>query len=268
MNEIELLKFHIESGVHDAVDDVPRSWFDESMKKKQQKVSSANPPIAKQTMAKASETAVKNSAANNAIKNAINNARAIADKVTSFAELVSEIKKFEGCELKKFATNTVVYDGVIDSEVMLIGEAPGANEDEQGIPFCGVSGQLLDKMLDAIGLSRKSNILISNTIYWRPPGNRQPTQEEVDMCRPFVEKMIALVKPKHLIFCGGTAAISMLNSNVGITKMRGIVYPYQNIYLDSPINSYALFHPSYLMRQPAQKKQAWHDLQFIESKMR
>lgn len=175
-------------------------------------------------------------------------------------ELKKAITSFDGCDLKKTATNIVFGDGYIDAKIMLIGEAPGAEEDEQGIPFCGDSGKLLDNMLASIGLSREKNVYITNTIFWRPPANRRPTKEEIALCRPFVEQHIALVKPKLLILVGSTAVSSLLGDSLEISKIRQEYYSYTNEYLAEPISTTAIFHPAYLMRQPSQKKQAWYDL--------
>lgn len=175
-------------------------------------------------------------------------------------ELKKQVQNFDGCDLKKTAINTVFGDGVADAKIMLIGEAPGATEDQEGIPFCGDSGKLLDNMMASIGLSRKSNIYITNTIFWRPPANRRPTPEEVEACRPFVEKHIAIIKPKLLILVGSTAVTSLLGDHLQISRIRQEYYSYKNDYLDEPIVTTAIFHPAYLMRQPMQKKTSWHDL--------
>lgn len=192
---------------------------------------------------------------------AIAEARALADAATDLASLNEAIKSFTGCPLKKTATNTVFAQGVPESRVMFIGEAPGAEEDRQGVPFCGPSGQLLDTMLGFIGLKRAENFYISNTLFWRPPGNRQPTPEELEMCKPFVEKHIALVNPRILTLVGGTATKAVLNESRGITRLRGQVFNYTNQYLNgASIPVHVIYHPSYLLRQPMAKKQCWGDL--------
>ncbi|MBQ4874530.1 MAG: uracil-DNA glycosylase [Rickettsiaceae bacterium H1] len=185
------------------------------------------------------------------------------DSCKNLTELRRIIESFTGCELKKYAKNTVFSDGNPNAEIMLIGEAPGATEDLQGIPFCGASGKLLDKMLEAINLDRKK-AYISNTVFWRPPGNRQPTYHETEICRPFIEKHIALVSPKIIVLVGGTAASTILNSDLGISKLRGKFYEYTNKYLPEPTKATAIFHPAYLLRQPKQKRLAWEDLQLIQ----
>ncbi|QKX02124.1 uracil-DNA glycosylase [Wolbachia endosymbiont of Dirofilaria (Dirofilaria) immitis] len=189
-------------------------------------------------------------------------ARKLASKCNSVSELRSVVTSFEGCEIKKTATNTVFSDGNPSAKIMLIGEAPGVNEDLQGIPFCGASGMLLDKMLSAINLDR-TRVYISNVIFWRPPGNRKPTNLELDICRPFVEKHIVLVSPQILILVGGIACYSLLDNTKTISTLRGRFYNYTNQYLFHSITAVAIFHPAYLLRQPAQKRLAWEDLKKI-----
>lgn len=189
--------------------------------------------------------------------------RALADKCNMLEELKNAIENFDGLSIKKTASKTVFGDGQWNARIMVIGEAPGAEEDKQGIPFCGPSGKLLDKTLKSIGLERSKNIFISNTVYWRPPGNRQPSKEETAICLPFVEKMIALINPALLILSGGTATTTLLNQDVSISRLRGKFYDYTNPYLQKPIPVAVTYHPSYLMRSPGQKKQAWLDMQMI-----
>jgi DNA polymerase len=189
--------------------------------------------------------------------------RALADKASNLEELKNAVMNFAGIDLKNTAMNTVFSDGVV-SNIMFIGEAPGASEDEQGIPFCGQSGQLLDNMLLSIGLSRKENIYITNTIFWRPPANRRPTNEEIEICRPFVEKHIALIKPKLLVLVGATALTSLLGEHLQISRIRQEYYQYTNQYLSTAITTTAIFHPAYLLRQPFQKKSTWYDLLKIQ----
>jgi uracil-DNA glycosylase len=149
---------------------------------------------------------------------------------TSITALREELLRFEGCALRHTAMNLVFADGNPAAPVMFIGEAPGEDEDRQGKPFVGVSGQLLDKMLAAVGLDRTS-IYISNILFWRPPGNRSPTDAEIAACLPFTERHIALVKPKLLVFLGGVAAKNLLRTKEGITRMRG-----QNMCLHRVVN--------------------------------
>jgi DNA polymerase len=174
-------------------------------------------------------------------------------------ELEKAVRDFDGCSLKKMATNTVFADGDAKSQIMIIGEAPGNHEDLQGIPFCGDSGKLLNEMFKAIGFKRE-NLYITNTLFWRPPGNRRPTEDELAMCKPFVEKHIALMKPKLIVLMGATAMVDVLKIHEPISKMCGKFFDYQNEYLSEPIKATVLFHPSYLMRQSSKKRDAWLDL--------
>jgi DNA polymerase len=173
------------------------------------------------------------------------------------------VEAFDGCALKATARNTVFSDGVEDAPVLLIGEAPGKDEDQAGKPFVGRSGQLLDRMLAQIGLDRNTNLLISNTIYWRPPGNRDPTPGEIMACLPFVERLVALVQPKLLILAGKASAHTMLKRDDGVLKLRGRRLRYEREGLS--INTMVMLHPAYLLRQPQQKRLAWADLLSTET---
>lgn len=192
-------------------------------------------------------------------------ARTLADSVSSLEELERAVREFDGCGLKKTAHKTVFADGNPSGNIMVIGEAPGADEDRQGIPFCGVSGQLLDKMLASIDLSRAQNTYITNTVFWRPPGNRQPNPQETGICLPLVEKHIALAAPKLLILVGGVACHTILGREDAISRLRGKSYDYTNPYLAAPIPTMVTYHPSYLLRMPAQKRLAWHDMLQIKT---
>ncbi len=188
------------------------------------------------------------------------NSREIVDKIETLEALREALMNFNECPLKFGAINTVFADGNKNSEIMLIGEAPGATEDQKGIPFCGESGKLLTNMLKSIGLEREKNYYVTNTVFWRPPANRAPTPLEVETCKPFIEKHIALIKPKLLILVGGTAVTSFLGNHLQISKIRQEYYKYTNCYLENAISTSAIFHPAYLMRQPLQKKSSWYDL--------
>ena len=195
----------------------------------------------------------------------VDNARALAAAAHSVAELRAAVEGFQGCALKGTARNTCFADGVDDAPVLIIGEAPGKDEDEQGKPFVGRSGQLLDRMLAQIGLSRKENVLISNTIYWRPPGNRDPTQGEIVACLPFVERLIELKQPRLLVLTGKAAAHTVLKREDGVMKLRGRRMSYTREGLATPINAMVMLHPAYLLRQPQQKRVAWADLLLAET---
>jgi len=186
-------------------------------------------------------------------------ARHLAQAAQSLQDLRTALETFEGCDLKATATNLVFADGNPDSRIMLIGEAPGRDEDRQGLPFVGVSGQLLDRMLAAVGLDR-TRVYVTNVLFWRPPGNRTPTPAEVAACLPFVERHIELVRPTHLLLLGGLSAKTLLARNEGITRLRGQWGEVQFAGLSAPVPALATLHPAYLLRQPAQKRLAWRDL--------
>jgi DNA polymerase len=186
-----------------------------------------------------------------------------ADKANNLDRLKKSITNIKNCSLKSNATNIVFGDGNPKSRIMLIGEAPGANEDQEGLPFVGRAGALLDKMLAAIDLDRKK-VYISNIINYRPPDNRRPTDEEVKRYLPFITKHIEIINPKILVLLGSTAMNALIGSEVAISKMRGkwIEKKFGNCKTSVLIT----FHPAFLMRQPAQKKMAWIDLKMIRDK--
>lgn len=186
-------------------------------------------------------------------------ARKQAREATSVEELRAAVAAFEGCPLKKTAMNLVFADGNPEARIMFIGEAPGAQEDRQGLPFVGASGQLLDQMLSHIGLDRTS-VYITNLLFWRPPGNRTPTPGEIASCLPFLERHIELVNPSHIVLVGGISAKTLLDRREGILKLRGQWGHYRPEGLERPIPALATLHPAYLLRQPAQKRLAWRDL--------
>jgi DNA polymerase len=184
-------------------------------------------------------------------------ARGAAETAATLEELKATLAGFEGCNLRFTATNLVFADGNPGARVMFVGEAPGFEEDIQGLPFVGRSGQLLDKMMAAIGLDR-SSAYIANVIPWRPPGNRTPTPLETEICRPFIERQITLVDPDFLVLLGGASAKQILATNEGILKLRGQWRPYRTALRE--IRAMATLHPAYLLRQPLQKRLAWRDL--------
>ena len=184
----------------------------------------------------------------------------------SLQELKAALEAFEGCALKKTATHTVFADGTPSHRILFIGEAPGAEEDRQGKPFVGRAGQLLDKMLAAIGLSRQENVYITNVLNWRPPGNRDPSPEEAAICLPFLRRHIELVAPEIIVLLGATAARHVTGRTDGIMRLRGQWLEYFAAGKMVPVMP--TLHPAYLLRQPAHKKLAWRDLQAIEDKVK
>ncbi|MFC3226529.1 uracil-DNA glycosylase family protein, partial [Marinibaculum pumilum] len=188
----------------------------------------------------------------------------LAQAAGNLEELRAALDSFEGCGLKRTASNTVFADGNPAAELMLVGEAPGRDEDIQGLPFVGQSGRLLDRMLAAIGRDRDS-CYISNILPWRPPGNRQPSQEEIVACLPFIRRHIELVQPKALVLLGGTAAKTLLERTEGITRLRGRWFPLQAG--SHRVEALAAFHPAYLLRQPSQKREAWRDFLALKRRL-
>lgn len=191
----------------------------------------------------------------------------LAAAALDLGALAAAVAAFEGCSLKRTATNTVFADGVATAPLMIIGEAPGAEEDRLGLPFVGRSGQLLDRMLAAIGYDRKRNVYITNVLFWRPPGNRKPTSEEAASCLPFVWRHIALVAPRVVMLCGGTATAAVLGTSEGIMRLRGRWFALEVPGFDRTIPTIATYHPSFLLRAPAHKGEAWRDFLSVQSKL-
>jgi DNA polymerase len=187
-------------------------------------------------------------------------AQELAAQAQDLASLAAAIAAFEGCPLRVegAASQAVFYRGATDAPLMVIGEGPGADEDRQGEPFVGRAGQLLDRMLAAAGLTGR--VFITNTVFWRPPGNRTPTPAEQMICAPFVERAIALVKPRMLLLVGGASAKSMLRTEAGILSLRGRWHEWRSADEAIELPAMPTLHPAFLLRQPAAKKRAWGDL--------
>ena len=277
---LELLRWYVEMGADEAIGEEPVNRFAPrpaasnaaASRNPQHAVSTAMPaslpdgsaPPAAERRAVVAATppvAFVESAAE-----AAQSARVLAASADSLAALEAAIVDFEGCALKRTATNTVIADGNPAAPVMIIGEAPGADEDRIGRPFVGRAGQLLDRMLAAIGLDR-SGVLVTNVIYWRPPGNRTPTADEIAACLPFVLRHIALVRPKILVLGGGTAARALLPPGPGITRLRGHWFDLAIPGLDDPVPTLPMFHPSFLLRAPERKREAWRDLLALRARL-
>ncbi len=189
------------------------------------------------------------------------NARQLAAGATTLDELRAAFESFEGCALKATAQNFVFADGNPEAGLMFIGEAPGADEDRQGLPFVGAAGKLLNRMLRAIDIDREQ-AYITNIIPWRPPGNRTPTDAEVAMCLPFARRHIELVAPRILVPLGAVAAKSLLGTTEGIMRLRGRRKIYRTDD-DREISARPMLHPAYLLRRPAAKRETWRDLREI-----
>tara|TARA_B100000674_G_C37956476_1_gene969871 strand:+ start:1930 stop:2769 length:840 start_codon:yes stop_codon:yes gene_type:complete len=194
-------------------------------------------------------------------------AASVAAAAKDIKKLRAAVEQFEGCALKFTATTTVFSDGNPNADLMIVGEAPGVEEDKRGRPFVGASGVLLDKILHSIDLDRSKDCYITNVLFWRPPGNRSPTNSEIAACLPFVWRHIELKNPKVIILLGGTASKTILNTQEGIMRLRG---KWSNIQLANTkreIPCMPTFHPSFLLRQPNQKREAWRDFRAVKTKL-
>lgn len=249
---IAALAWLLDAGVDEALDEVPGDRF---------AAPAPRPPPAPSTRPAASLAPATANAVSTADFGLVEEARRIAEACTDLAALEAAICSFDGGALKAGALNTVIADGVAGAPLMLIGEAPGAEEDAKGLPFVGRAGQLLDRMLAAIGYSRTTNAYITNVIYWRPPGNRKPTPGETALCRPFVERLIALNQPRVIMLLGGTPSSALLDSKIGITRLRGQWHSF------SGRPTLPGLHPAYLLRNPAAKAEAWRDLLAVQARL-
>lgn len=255
--EKEILNWYVQAGVTETIGEVPQNRFNP----KQETI------LLKKKLSPMPYQAVSVEEATVPDSNLLQTASQKAAKANTLEELKDALISFDGCSLKKTAKNTVFGQGNPYADVMFIGEAPGADEDRLGLPFVGVSGQLLDKMMLAVGLSRQTNAYISNIIPWRPPGNRNPSSVEIALCMPFIQRHIELVAPKLIIALGGTAFSALINTPETISKARGNWHSYQSSGLVAPVLLMPVFHPAFLLRTPAQKKNAWRDFLNIRQKL-
>ena len=265
----DILRFFADAGVTDALSETPIDRFSEAKEKTEAadiRPQQAEPPqadISERPFAPPAE-AVSPSVTTVSMPSddAVMAARDAAASAQTLNELKSILADFQGCNLRNTATNLVFADGNPEGRVMLIGEAPGRDEDIQGLPFVGRSGQLLDRMLAAIGLDR-TKVYVANTVPWRPPGNRTPTPQETEICRPFIERQIALADPDFLVLLGGAAAKQMLQTSTGILRLRGKWRPFHNG--NREIKALATLHPAYLLRRPLEKRLAWRDMLMLRN---
>jgi uracil-DNA glycosylase len=261
---IALLRWYVEMGADEAIGAEPANRFASSPATPEAISLPIAPPP--RPAAAAAVPAAPPKALAESPAEAAQSARQLAAGAETVAALAALVASFDGCALKGTATNTVFADGNPEAPVMIIGEAPGADEDRIGRPFVGRAGQLLDRMLAAIGLDRQS-VLITNVIYWRPPGNRTPTTAEIATCLPFVLRHVALVNPKVLVLCGGTAAGALLPQGQGITRLRGRWFDLAIPGLVDPVPTLPMFHPSFLLRTPERKREAWRDLLALRTRL-
>ncbi|APH55163.1 Uracil DNA glycosylase superfamily protein [Granulibacter bethesdensis] len=184
----------------------------------------------------------------------------IAAEASTLDALRAAMEQFDACPLKATATQLVFSDGTYEAGLMLIGEAPGAEEDRAGKPFVGPSGKFLDRMLASAGITRERDFVIANLIPWRPPGNRNPTETEILQCLPFLLRHIVLARPRMLVCLGGVSAKALTGSTVGIRRLRGKWTDIAIPGLDSPLPMLPMLHPAYLLRNPGAKREAWADI--------
>jgi uracil-DNA glycosylase family 4 len=248
---INYLKWKIESGQNECLAEFPENRFSDHANS----IENQQTNIVKQTIPQMESVSPSVQSASEFIKTA-----------KTISELRTTLENFEGCSLKNTAMNLVFGDGNKNADVMLIGEAPGADEDRDGKPFVGLSGQLLEKMICSIGLERQY-VYTANIIPWRPPGNRQPTPSEIAICLPFIKRHIELVDPKVLILVGGTSAKILLDKKEGIMRLRGRWFDYKTNDEKISIPALPIFHPAFLLHSPSQKSNAWKDLISVRKKL-
>ncbi|MEO0034868.1 MAG: hypothetical protein RLZZ501_891 [Pseudomonadota bacterium] len=256
---VELLRWYLDAGVDECIGPAPVNRY---------RAPRAEPPPAAAPTAPAQRPARPAPAPPSAGggDGLHRTAAAIADGCASLTELRHALEAFDGLPLKLAARSTVFADGPDQPRLMCLGEAPGQEEDRQGLPFVGASGRLLDRMLASIGLDR-AEVYITNVLPWRPPANRKPTPDEVAVCLPFVIRHIELVDPPALLLLGGAAASALLARGEGINRLRGRWYSFSAARLQRPVPALATFHPAYLLRTPEAKREAWRDLLMLRQKL-
>ena len=224
------LEFIKNSGINYFLQDSPRNWFESEQ---------------------------------NASSKSLNNKN--DEKMHKIQKILGKIKSFD-TPLKDNAKNLVVYDGSLDAKVMFIGEAPGRDEDMEGLPFVGRAGKLLNKMLAAINLKREE-VYITNVVTWRPPENRTPTDDEILQFLPFLQEQIDVINPNFIFLLGGVAAKAILSTPLALGKLRGSWHEYKSLQLNKTIYTIASYHPAFLLRSPQYKKASWEDLQMLQKKL-
>lgn len=259
----QLLAFYLEAGVDCALADEPIDRLAEPDSATIAAPREAAPQRLVREMP-AAPPAVSRSEIAPAPEAAIASAREMARTAPSLEALRALLENFDGCALKHTATRLVFCDGNPQARIMFVGEAPGRDEDIEGLPFVGRSGKLLDRMIAAIGLDR-SKAYIANVIPWRPPGNRTPTPQETQICLPFIQRQIELVNPDVLVTLGNPSTQTLLSTREGIMKTRGKWFDYDTG--TRSIRAIATFHPAYLLRSPSYKRMSWQDLRAIAKEL-
>jgi DNA polymerase len=255
-----ILDFQVEAGVDLALDETPHDRFALAAAQARQPADEPKPRTAGPREPVTPARPLPREAAG-APEDVASLARERAAAAETLEELEAILAGFDGCTLKLSAKNLAFSDGNPAGRVMLVGEAPGAEEDRIGKPFRGRSGQLLDRMLEAIGLDRNS-VYVANVVPWRPPGNRTPTPQEIAICRPFIERQIELAAPEFLVCLGGPATSNLLGIKDGILKVRGRWFGY-SMRDGREIRALPTLHPAYLLRQPLQKRLGWRDFRLL-----
>ena len=256
----QLLAFYLEAGVDCALADEPVDRLAEPDMVAAPVIRESAPPRAIREIAPPPMAAVPRSEITPAPEAAIASAREAARTAPTLEVLRALLENFDGCTLKNTATRLVFADGNPEARIMFVGEAPGRDEDIEGLPFVGRSGKLLDRMIAAIGLDR-SKAYIANVIPWRPPGNRTPTPQETQICLPFIQRQIELVNPDVLVTLGNPSTQTLLSTREGIMRTRGKWFDYDTG--TRTIRAMATFHPAYLLRSPSYKRMSWQDLRAI-----
>lgn len=266
MSDLSVLEWYLEQGVTDILEDAPVNRLALQSTPKSNTIPEIQKAAKPSTVSVIPEMPLGSGEAK---KEALR----VAQAAQNLQELEHAIRGFDGLSIKKTATNLVFSDGNPKAPIMIVGEAPGGDEDIQGKPFAGPNEQLLDKMLAAIGLDRiaedpSKSVYISSILNWRPPGNRTPSPAEIEISLVFIERHIALVQPKLLFLMGGVAAKALLNTNDSITKLRGKWIDYVPVNEVGGVNipCLASFHPSFLVKTPTQKKLAWADMLSLAQK--
>ena len=266
INMAELLRFYADAGVDEPLLDVAADRFQESATVSRTPQNQRTVAQVQNTQPSQSPASSQQAAVTIPDEAQAQRARDLAKEAKTLDELRKIVAGFNGCNLKLTAKQMVFADGTPDAKLMIVGEAPGRDEDIEGLPFVGRSGQLLDRMLAAIGIERKTGAYIANVVPWRPPGNRTPTPIETEICRPFIERQIELVKPAVLMTLGGPAAKVLLHTNEGVLRLRGNWKTHRTAGgIDIP--TMPTLHPAYLLRNPAHKRLAWRDLLEISAKL-
>ena len=268
LSPVETLKWYLDAGVDETIADAPVDRYAASAEALARQQAARAQPVSPPSTSPSVPSPVARPGRDTPppTPDAVRAAYALAGQAESMEALRAALTDFEGCPLKGTATNLVFGDGSTTARVMLIGDAPGADEDRLGLPFAGASGTLLDKMLASIGLTRE-DVFLSNTVFWRPPGNRTLQASEVAVCAPFVERMLELIDPDLLVVLGGAAAASLLGKTESVGRLRGKWYEYATPRLSRPLPAAVLYGPTYLLGSPGQKRNAWRDLLAIKHKL-